>query len=117
MIQLNKNYSLPDALADTVPVKVVSVGGAGLNALDRIVLDGLEKASVVAINTDVQSLTSSVEPHQVQLGRTRTRGLGAGGDPELGYDAAEESADEIRQARTDARMGCVCAGQGGGTRP
>src|SRR6266404_4792180 len=115
MIQLSKNYSLPDRLAEFVPVKVVSVGGAGLNALDRIVLDGLEKASVVAINTDVQSLTSSVAPHKVQLGRTITRGLGAGGDPELGYDAAVESADEIRQALADARMIFVCAGLGGGT--
>src|SRR6266481_445427 len=115
MIQLNKNYSLPDALADTGPVKVVSVGGAGLNALDRIVLDGLEKASVVAINTDVQSLTSSVAAHKVQLGRCMTRGLGAGGVPELGYDAAVESADEIREALADARMIFVCAGLGGGT--
>src|SRR3989440_1302353 len=115
MIQLHKNYSLPDALADTVPVKVVSVGGAGLNALDRIVLDGLEKASVVAINTDVQSLTSSVAAHKVQLGRSVTRGLGAGGDPELGYQAAVESADEIREALADARMIFICAGLGGGT--
>src|SRR6478672_5860984 len=115
MIQLSKNYSLPDRLAEFVPVKVVSVGGAGLNALDRIVLDGLEKASVVAINTDVQSLTSSVAPHKVQLGRTVTRGLGSGGDPELGYDAAAESADEIREALADARMIFVCAGLGGGT--
>jgi cell division protein FtsZ len=115
MIQLSKNYSLPDRLADFIPVKVVSVGGAGINALDRIVLDGLEKASVVAINTDVQSLTSSVAAHKVQLGRTVTRGLGSGGDPELGYDAAAESADEIREALADARMIFICAGLGGGT--
>jgi cell division protein FtsZ len=115
MIQLSKNYSLPDRLAEFIPVKVVSVGGAGLNALDRIVLDGLEKAGVVAINTDVQSLTSSVAPHKVQLGRTVTRGLGAGGDPELGYQAAIESADEIREALSDANVIFVCAGLGGGT--
>ena len=115
MIQLSKNYSPPDRLTEFVPVKVVSVGGAGLNALDRIVLDGLEKASVVAINTDVQSLTSSVAAHKVQLGRNITRGLGTGGDPELGYDAAVESADEIREALADARMIFVCAGLGGGT--
>ena len=54
MIQLNKNYSLPERLAEFIPIKIVSVGGAGLNALDRIVLDGLERADVVAINTDVQ---------------------------------------------------------------
>src|SRR5213592_598625 len=115
MIQLNKNYSVPEALAESVPVKVVSVGGAGLNALDRIVLDGLEKASVVAINTDVQSLTSSVAAHKVQLGRTVTRGLGTGGDPELGYQAAFESTEEIREALTGARMIVICAGLGGGT--
>jgi len=115
MIQLSKNYSLPDRLSEFVPVKVVSVGGAGLSALDRIVLDGLEKASVVAINTDVQSLTSSVAAHKVQLGRSITRGLGAGGDPELGYDAAVESVDEIREALADARMIFVCGGLGGGT--
>ncbi|HEX3620220.1 MAG TPA: hypothetical protein VHU16_07595 [Candidatus Udaeobacter sp.] len=115
MIQLSKNYSLPDRLSEFVPVKVVSVGGAGLSALDRIVLDGLEKASVVAINTDVQSLTGSVAAHKVQLGRSITRGLGTGGDPELGYDAAVESVDEIREALADARMIFVCAGLGGGT--
>src|SRR6266498_241993 len=115
MIQLSKNYSLPDHLAEFIPVKVVSVGGAGLNALDRIVLDGLEKAGVVAINTDVQSLTSSVAPHKVQLGRTLTRGLGAGGDPELGYQAAVESTEEIREALSEANVIFICAGLGGGT--
>jgi len=115
MIQLSKNYSLPDRLTEFIPVKVVSVGGAGLNALDRIVLDGLEKAGVVAINTDVQSLTGSVAPHKVQLGRTVTRGLGAGGDPELGYQAAVESTDEIREALSEANVIFVCAGLGGGT--
>jgi cell division protein FtsZ len=115
MIQLSKNYSLPERLSECVPIKVVSVGGAGLNALDRIVLDGLEKAGVVAMNTDVQSLTSSVAPHKVQLGRTVTRGLGAGGDPELGYQAAVESTDEIREALTDATVIFICAGLGGGT--
>src|SRR5213592_3726220 len=115
MIQLSKSYSLPDSVEDFIPIKIVSVGGAGLNALDRIVLDGLERAEVVAINTDVQSLASSVAAHKVQLGRSVTRGLGAGGDPELGYQAAVESADEIREALADARMIFVCAGLGGGT--
>src|SRR5437773_2070013 len=115
MIQLSKNYSLPERQEGFIPIKIVSIGGAGLNALDRIVLDGLERADVVAINTDVQSLASSVAPHKVQLGRSVTRGLGAGGDPELGYQAAVESADEIREALADARMIFVCAGLGGGT--
>jgi cell division protein FtsZ len=115
MIQLNKNYSLLEREEGFIPIKIVSVGGAGLNALDRIVLDGLERADVVAINTDVQSLASSVAAHKVQLGRSVTRGLGAGGDPELGYQAAVESADEIREALADARMIFICAGLGGGT--
>jgi cell division protein FtsZ len=115
MIQLSKNYSLPERASEFIPIKIVSVGGAGLNALDRIVLDGLESAEVVAINTDVQSLASSVAANKVQLGRTMTRGLGAGGDPELGYEAAVESADEIREALAGARMIFICAGLGGGT--
>jgi len=115
MIQLRKNYSLSEREEESVPIKIVSVGGAGLSVLDRIVLDGLERADVVAINTDVQSLASSVAPHKVQLGRTATRGLGTGGDPELGYQAAVESAEEIREALAGARMIFICAGLGGGT--
>jgi len=115
MIQLNKNYSLPERLAEFIPIKIVSIGGAGLNALDRIVLDGLERADVVAINTDVHSLTSSVATRKVQLGRSVSRGLGAGGDPDVGYQAALESADEIREALADARVIFICAGLGGGT--
>src|SRR5437764_3820307 len=115
MIQLNKNYSLPERLAEYIPIKIASVGGAGLNALDRIILDGLERADVVAINTDVQSLTSSVATRKVQLGRSVSRGLGAGGDPEVGYQAALESADEIREALADTDVIFICSGLGGGT--
>jgi cell division protein FtsZ len=115
MIQLSKNYSLPERAEEFIPIKIVSVGGAGLNALDRIVLDGLEGAEVLAVNTDVQSLASSVAAHKVQLGRTVTRGLGAGGDPEVGYQAAFESTEEIGDALTGARMIFICTGLGGGT--
>ena len=115
MIQLNRNYNLTEKADEDIPIKVVGVGGAGSNVLDRIVLDGLDKAELIAINTDVQSLASSVASSKVQLGRTVTRGLGAGGDPEVGYNAAYESADEIRHALTDARMIFICTGLGGGT--
>src|SRR3954470_6431403 len=115
MIQLSKNYSLPERQDEAIPIKVVGVGGAGSNALDRIVLDGMDKADLVAINTDVQALASSVAAHKVQLGRSTTRGLGTGGDPELGYQAAVESVDEIRKSLKDARMIFICAGLGGGT--
>jgi cell division protein FtsZ len=115
MIQLNKNYNLPERAEEFIAIKIVSVGGAGLNALDRIVLDGLEGAEVLAVNTDVQSLASSVAAHKVQLGRTVTRGLGAGGDPEVGYQSAFESTEEIREALSGARMIFICTGLGGGT--
>src|SRR3954470_10890419 len=115
MIQLSKNYSLPERQDEAIPIKVVGVGGAGSNALDRIVLDGMDKADLVAINTDVQALASSVAAHKVQLGRATTRGLGTGGDPELGYQAAVESASEIQKSLKDARMIFICTGLGGGT--
>lgn len=115
MIQLSRNYSLPEQHDESIPIKVVGIGGAGSNALDRIILDGLEKAELLAANTDVQSLASSVASQKVQLGRTTTRGLGAGGDPEIGRAAAIEAADELRDALSDARMIFVCAGLGGGT--
>ncbi|MFL6538077.1 MAG: cell division protein FtsZ [Chthoniobacterales bacterium] len=115
MIQLSRNYSLPERDDDIITIKVVGVGGAGSNALDRIVLDGLERAELIVMNTDVQSLASSVASSKVQLGRNLTRGLGAGGDPEVGFGAACESSDEIREAISNARMVFVCAGLGGGT--
>ena len=115
MIQLGHNYTLPEREQEIIPIKVVGIGGAGSNALDRIMLDGMEKGDLIAINTDVQSLTSSVAARKVQLGRSVACGLGAGGDPELGYQAAVESAEEIRQALVDARMIFICVGLGGGT--
>ncbi len=115
MIQLSRNYSLPEKKEDDLAIKIIGVGGAGANALDRIVLDGMEHAEMIAVNTDVQSLASSVATHKVQIGREVTRGLGAGGDPELGFNAAQESADELREAIQGARMVFVCAGLGGGT--
>src|SRR5258708_722717 len=115
MIQLSRNYSLPEREDQIIPIKVIAVGSAGSNALDRVVLDGMDKSDLIAANTDVQSVASSVAAVKVQLGRSLTRGLGTGGDPELGFDAAEESADEIRQALAEARLIFICSGLGGGT--
>ncbi|MEO5718285.1 MAG: hypothetical protein ABIR29_06905, partial [Chthoniobacterales bacterium] len=78
-------------------------------------LDGMEHAEMIAVNTDVQSLASSVATQKVQIGHEVTRGLGAGGDPELGYNAARDSAGELREMMEGARMVFVCAGLGGGT--
>jgi len=115
MIQLSRNYSLPEREEQIIPIKVMAVGSAGSNALDRVVLDGMDKSDLIAANTDAQSLASSVAAVKVQLGRSITRGLGTGGDPDLGFDAAQEAADEIRQALTQARLIFICAGLGGGT--
>ncbi len=115
MIQLNRNYTLPERDDDLIPIKIIGLGGAGSNVLDRMVLEGVEKGDLIAANTDVQSLASSVATHKVQLGREVTRGLGAGGDPDLGYEAAREANDELRHALADARMVFLCVGLGGGT--
>jgi cell division protein FtsZ len=115
MIDLNRNFHQSANQADTIPIKIIGIGGAGSNTLDRMVLDGIENADLVAMNTDVQSLTGSVAMEKVQLGREATRGLGAGGDPEIGMAAAEESIDEIRKSLEGASMIFICAGLGGGT--
>ena len=111
MLQFNRN---PSSTND-VRVKIVGLGGAGGNVLDRLLLDGTADTELVAINTDVQALTASVVTERVQLGRMTTRGLGAGGDPEVGYAAAEEGIDEIRKALEGAEMIFLCVGLGGGT--
>jgi len=111
MIQLHRNHSS----THDVRIKIVGLGGAGGNVLDRLLLDGTDDAELVAINTDTQALTASVVTDRVQLGRTTTRGLGAGGDPEVGYTAAEEAIDEIRKSMEGAQMVFLCVGLGGGT--
>jgi cell division protein FtsZ len=113
MVQFNKQYERHEQ--PPARIKIVGVGGAGTNILDRVMLDGIEEADLVAINTDVQSLTASVATEKVQLGRNLTRGLGSGGDPELGQATAEEALDDIRSAVSDADVIFVCVGLGGGT--
>ena len=96
-------------------IKVLGLGGAGCNILDRLILDGFDVTQAVALNTDLQALNGSVAPEKIHLGKTTTRGLGAGGDPELGYSAAEEAADDIAAVIGSSDMVFVCAGLGGGT--
>ena len=96
-------------------IKVIGVGGAGSNALDHLVLEGSVNVDLVACNTDVQALAGSVATQKIQLGRHVTRGLGAGGDPELGFSAAEEAIDEVRAALESVPLVIVCTGLGGGT--
>ena len=113
MISIDRNR--PTAAQPELRIKIVGLGGAGSNALDRIVLDGPPGAELVAINTDMQALTGSVAGEKVQLGRATTRGLGAGGDPEIGYAAADEATGEIRAVLDGAQMVFLCVGLGGGT--
>ena len=96
-------------------ITVIGAGGGGNNAVDRMVEDGVEAIEFVCANTDHQALERSIAPTRIQLGDKLTKGLGAGGDPEVGRRAAEESKDEIKQLLTDTDMLFVTAGMGGGT--
>ncbi len=96
-------------------IKVVGVGGAGGNALDRMIEVGVRGVDFLAVNTDAQDLHYSKAPEKVHIGKTVTKGLGAGMDPELGRQAAEESKDEIERILDGSDMVFITAGMGGGT--
>ena len=96
-------------------IKVIGVGGAGQNAVNRMIDEGINGVEFIASNTDAQALALSRAPTRVRLGDKLTRGLGAGGDPEIGRKAAEESADELYNVLKGADMVFVTAGMGGGT--
>ena len=97
-------------------VKVIGIGGAGCNVLDRIALhERIDEGELLALNTDVRDLVSSVAQDTIQLGKKLTQGLGAGGDPELGEEAAEEATNEIKEALKGKSLVFICAGLGGGT--
>jgi cell division protein FtsZ len=96
-------------------IKVVGVGGGGVNALNRMIASGLRGVEFVAINTDAQQLLMSDADVKLDIGRDITRGLGAGADPEVGRRAAEEHESEIESALKGSDMIFVTAGEGGGT--
>lgn len=97
-------------------IKVVGVGGAGLNALNSMVsLQQIQGVDFVGINTDAQALLTCLAPAKVQIGEQLTKGLGSGGDPEIGQKAAEESVEKLEEVVKDADMVFVTAGMGGGT--
>ncbi len=99
----------------TDSVKIIGLGGAGANMLERIALDGMQGYSLLAINTDVRTLNASMAREKIQLGFNLTKGLGCGGDPELGSQAVLEAEAEIREAIKGCRIVFICAGLGGGT--
>ncbi|GLJ61551.1 MULTISPECIES: cell division protein FtsZ [Microbacterium] len=96
-------------------IKVVGVGGGGVNAVNRMIELGLRGVEFIAVNTDAQALLMSDADVKLDVGRELTRGLGAGADPEVGRRAAEDHAEEIEQALAGADMVFVTAGEGGGT--
>jgi cell division protein FtsZ len=96
-------------------IRVVGVGGAGLNAINRMIDAGIADVEFVAINTDIQQLALSDAPVKIHVGRELTQGLGSGASAELGRQAAEESYDQIKRALRGSDMVFVTAGEGGGT--
>jgi len=96
-------------------IKVVGIGGGGVNAVNRMIEAGLRGVEFIAINTDAQALLMSDADVKLDVGREATRGLGAGADPEVGRRAAEDHAEEIEEVLRGADMVFVTAGEGGGT--
>jgi cell division protein FtsZ len=96
-------------------IKVVGIGGGGVNAVNRMIEFGLKGVEFIAVNTDAQALLMSDADVKLDIGRELTRGLGAGADPEVGRKAAEDHAEEIAEVMRGADMVFVTAGEGGGT--
>src|SRR3954465_805326 len=96
-------------------IKVVGIGGGGTNAVNRMVDAGLKGVEFIAVNTDNQQLLMTDADIKLNIGSELTKGLGAGANPEVGYAAAEESHDEIKESLKGADMVFVTAGEGGGT--
>ncbi|MCX6868203.1 MAG: hypothetical protein NTV46_18730 [Verrucomicrobia bacterium] len=105
----------PRQIIPSTAVKIIGLGGAGTNMLERIALDGMEGAELLAINTDIRTLGSCLAQEKIQLGVNLTKGLGTGGDPELGHQAVLEAEEAIRAAVTGRRIVFLCTGLGGGT--
>jgi cell division protein FtsZ len=104
------------ALTDrSVAMKVIGVGGAGANAVDRLKMENLERLALTVINTDHQALASSPVEEKILIGATVTRGLGAGGDPELGREAAETDREKLQAVVANCDLVFLVAGMGGGT--
>ncbi|CDZ74743.1 Cell division protein FtsZ [Peptoniphilus sp. ING2-D1G] len=96
-------------------IKVVGVGGGGNNAVNRMINAGVKGVDFIALNTDKQALRASLAETKIQIGEKITKGLGAGANPEIGEQSAEESRDEIREVLDGADMVFITAGMGGGT--
>ena len=108
-------FEFEDSAARNARMKVIGVGGAGGNAVNRMIDEDLEGVEFVSINTDAQALRNSQSHMKIQIGKQLTRGLGAGARPEIGRQAIAENQDEVRQALEHADLVFITAGMGGGT--
>jgi cell division protein FtsZ len=108
-------HRVPEPGAYIAVIRVVGVGGAGLNAVNRMIDADISQVEFVALNTDIQQLQTSDAPVKIHIGRELTEGLGSGADPDLGRRAAEEAYDQIKRALRGSDMVFVTAGEGGGT--
>jgi cell division protein FtsZ len=104
-----------DSAAYLAVIRVVGVGGAGLNAVNRMIDAGISQVEFIAVNTDIQQLKTCEAPIKLHIGRELTQGLGSGSDPEIGRRAAEEAEDQIKHVLRGSDMVFVTAGEGGGT--
>lgn len=98
-----------------VKVRFLGLGNTGVHLADRLSMTSAAELEIYALNTDAQSLASSISSQKITLGQKATRGLGTGGDPEVGYEAAQESLADIRSVTEGAELVFICAGLGGGT--
>ncbi|MCS7040364.1 MAG: cell division protein FtsZ, partial [Caldilineales bacterium] len=96
-------------------IKVIGVGGGGSNAVNRMIAAGIQGVEFVVVNTDAQALMLADAPVRVRIGDKLTKGLGSGGNPEIGQRAAEESAEELKDLMKGSDMVFITAGLGGGT--
>lgn len=111
----NSNIEIKPDIETFAKIKVIGVGGSGGSAIDRMLEGKIRGVDFVAVNTDAQALHHSKAPHRIHIGKTTTKGLGAGMDPELGAKAAEENRDEIHESLKGADMVFITCGLGGGT--
>ena len=102
-------------LENFAEIKVVGVGGGGSNAVNRMIEEGIQGVEFIVVNTDAQALMLSESPKRIRIGDKLTKGLGSGGDPEIGHKAAEESSDDLYEALKGSDMVFLTAGMGGGT--
>jgi cell division protein FtsZ len=111
----NSSKAQPSFLDNFAQIKVVGVGGGGQNAVNRMIEEGIQGVEFIAVNTDAQALMLSSAPQRLRIGEKITKGLGSGGNPDIGLRAAEESREEIREMLNGSDMVFVTAGMGGGT--